>query len=100
MLRQALMKEHNMSSAMALIMIYNGGLEIYTTMDPDIQAAMDEVFLNDEYFPNKNKNAIKYLEHPQASMVILDAENAQVKAIYGGYGKKEASNTLNRATHH
>lgn len=97
--REALMKEHNVSSAMALSMIYNGGLEIHTTMDPDIQAAMDEVFLNDVYFPtNLNKNAVKYLEHPQASMVILDAENAQVKAIYGGYGKKEASNIMNRAT--
>jgi penicillin-binding protein 1A len=31
-------------------------------------------------------------------MVILDAQNGQVKALRGGYGKKEASNTLNRAS--
>lgn len=95
--KQALMEKENISSSMALNMIYNNGYKIYTTMDPDIQAAMDEVFNNDEYFPLVNKTANRLLEHPQASMVILDAQNGQVKAVYGGYGKKEASNTLNRA---
>ena len=96
--RDALMKENNISSTMALYMIYNGGLKIYTTMDPEIQSYMDEVFTDDKYFPQVNKEAAKLLEHPQASMVILDAQNGQVKAMYGGYGKKEASNTLNRAS--
>ena len=96
--QQALMKEYDMSSAMANYMIYNGGLEIDTTMDSNMQAVMDNVFMDDQYFPNKNKDAIKLLEHPQAAMVILDAQNGQVKALRGGYGKKEASNTLNRAT--
>lgn len=96
--KEALMKEKNISSTMALFMIYNSGLKIYATQDPDIQEAMDQVFLNDEYFPTGNKTARKYLEHPQAAMVILDSQNGQVKAIYGGYGKKEASNTLNRAS--
>ncbi|NJD03341.1 MAG: PBP1A family penicillin-binding protein [Ruminiclostridium sp.] len=98
--KEALMKEKNVSSSMALYMIYNGGLNIYTTQDPDLQSAMDEVFLDDEYFPTpaENKDAIKYNEHPQAAMVILDPQNGQIKAIYGGYGKKEASNTLNRAS--
>ena len=96
--QQSLMKEYDMSATMANYMIYNGGLEIDTTMDPNMQAVMDNVFMDDQYFPNKNANAIKLLEHPQAAMVILDAQNGQVKALRGGYGKKEASNTLNRAT--
>ncbi len=97
--KQALMKEKNLTSSLAANLIYNGGLKIYTTQDPDMQAAMDEVFLNDDYFPTGNNNtAKKYNEHPQASMVILDAQNGQIKAIYGGYGKKEASNILNRAS--
>lgn len=96
--KESLMKDYNMSSPLALTLIYNGGLEIYTTMDPDIQASMDAVFLDDNYFPNINKDAIKNHEHPQAAMVILDAENGQVKAIYGGYGKKEGSNIMNRAS--
>lgn len=96
--QQALMKEYNMSSTMANYMIYNGGLEIDTTMDSKMQADMDNVFMDDQYFPINNKDALKLLEHPQAAMVILDAQNGQIKAIRGGYGKKEASNTLNRAT--
>ena len=96
--KQTLVKELNISSEMASFMIYNGGLKIYTTQDPDLQAAMDAVYLNDEYFPTGNKTAAKYNEHPQSSMVILDAQNGQIKAIYGGYGKKAASNTLNRAS--
>ena len=96
--KEALMKEYNMSSALSLTLIYNGGLEIYTTMDADIQASMDAVFLDDNYFPHINKDAIKLHEYPQAAMVILDADNGQVKAIYGGYGKKEGSNILNRAS--
>jgi penicillin-binding protein 1A len=67
-------------------------------MDPKIQAAMDTVFTDDTYFPEGNESAKKYGEHAQAAMVILDPENGQVKALYGGYGKKTASNTLNRAS--
>lgn len=96
--KEALMEKENISSSMALNLIYNNGYKIYATMDPDIQAAMDEVYTNEEYFPQVNKTAKRMLEHPQSAMVILDAQNGQVKAIYGGYGKKEASNTLNRAT--
>jgi penicillin-binding protein 1A len=96
--RDALMKELNISSTLAKFMIYNNGLEIHTTMDPSIQADMDQVFTDDEYFPVVNKTANRQLEHPQAAMAIIDPQNGQVRALYGGYGKKEASNTLNRAS--
>lgn len=96
--KNALMNERNYSETMAKLAIYGGGLEIHTTMDPHIQSIMDNVFTDDTYFPNINKSAIRQGEHSQASMVIIDAENGQVKALYGGYGKKAASNTLNRAS--
>ena len=96
--RDELKKKYNISSAMAKLEIYNNGLEIHTTMDPSIQASMDQVFTDDEYFPMVNETANRQLEHPQASMAIIDPQNGQVKALYGGYGKKEASNTLNRAS--
>lgn len=96
--KQALMSKYNMSSAKAMSTIYNGGLEIHTTMDPSIQQAMDEVYTDPKYFPEVNSKAKKLSEKPQSAMVIIDPSNGQVKAIYGGSGKKEASNTLNRAT--
>jgi penicillin-binding protein 1A len=96
--KRDLMKERGMSEDMALTTIYNYGLKIYTTQDSRLQKIMDEVFQNDEFFPKINKKAIANLEDPQAAMVIVDPETGQVKAMYGGYGKKQASNTLNRAT--
>lgn len=96
--RDALKKEKNISATAANYMIYGGGLEIYTTFDAKIQAAMDSVFMDDEYFPLINEMAKRQMEHPQAAMAILDVQNGQVKALRGGYGVKEASNTLNRAS--
>ncbi|HHW30570.1 MAG TPA: PBP1A family penicillin-binding protein [Clostridiaceae bacterium] len=94
-----------MSKEMAQTYVYNYGIKIYTTQDSNLQKAMDEVFQDDKYFPVQdangnpiNKNAETYGEHPQAAMVILDAETGQIKAMYGGYGEKKASATLNRAT--
>jgi penicillin-binding protein 1A len=54
--------------------------------------------MDDAYFPQINRSAKIQLEHPQAAMVIIDVRNGQIKALYGGYGKKTASNTLNRAS--
>jgi penicillin-binding protein 1A len=102
---QDLITERGMSKEMAQTYVYNYGLKIYTTQDSHLQKVMDEVFNNDEYFPVAdsngnpiNKSANTYGEHPQAAMVILDAETGQIKAMYGGYGEKKASATLNRAT--
>jgi len=96
--RNALMEEKGLSYTAANYMIYGGGLEIYTTFDSEIQAAMDSVFMNDEYFPQVNSKASRQKEHPQAAMAIIDIKTGHVKALRGGYGKKEANNTLNRAS--
>ena len=89
-----LMAEKGMSQQMALTTIYSYGVLIHTTMEPSIQKAMDDVFLNENYF-HKNK---KITQHPQAGMVVIDPNNGNLLAIRGGYGEKTASNVLNRAT--
>ncbi|KNY27131.1 transglycosylase domain-containing protein [Pseudobacteroides cellulosolvens] len=83
-----------MSPQLADKTIYSNGIKIYSTMDPDIQKGMDEVFTNDKYFPIIKRN----LQHPQAAMVIMDPSTGQVKALYGGYGQKTGDLILNRAT--
>lgn len=82
-----------MSEQLALKTIYNNGLKIYTTMDSNVQKAMDEVFMDPKFFPGKGPNG----EKPQAAMVVIDPKNGEVKAMYGGNGEKQG-NTLNRAT--
>lgn len=79
---------------MAIKTIYNNGLRIYTTMDSNIQQAMDQAFLNEEYFTKINT---KTSQSPQAAMVIIDPKTGQLKAMYGGAGVKIGI-PFNRAT--
>ncbi len=81
------------SEQTAINLIYNAGWNIYTTMDPDVQKAMDEVYTNDEFFPILDEKK----EHPQSAMVIINPKNGQIKAMYGGYGVKKADAIYNRA---
>jgi len=78
----------------AVSAIYGGGLKIYTTMDSAIQSQMDKVFNDESFFPNPALNGKKV----QASMVIIDPSNGQVKAMYGTHGKKAGDFVLNRAS--
>ncbi|GAE89840.1 hypothetical protein [Acetivibrio straminisolvens] len=62
------------SEELAIRTIYNNGLEIYTTMDPKVQKAMDEIFKDEKYFTKINK---KTSQTPQAAMVIMDQRLCQ-----------------------
>lgn len=92
-----LMETQNISKSEASTRIYNNGYKIYTTQDTQLQESMDEIFNNEEYFQIDEKQAAKNPEHAQAAMVVMDPFG-HVVAMYGGYGAKTGSNTLNRAT--
>jgi len=49
--RNDLMREFNWTSDMANRLIFSGGARIYSTQNPDFQAAVDRVFLDDNYWP-------------------------------------------------
>ena len=51
-----LQNKYNMSSAQANYVIYNGGLQIYSTFDKNIQNILDETFADDSLFPNARYN--------------------------------------------
>ncbi len=92
--KQGLMKERGYSEDAAINIIYNNGLHIYTTMQPNVQSALEEVYTDPEYFTDKNP----YTDDlPQSAMVIIDPETGYVRGIYGGRGAKEGS-VFNRAT--
>jgi len=73
--------------------IYSGGLKIYATVDPKIQAAMDAVFENNNVFPSYSGKV-----QPQCAMIMIDPQNGDIVAMRGGRGKKEGARILNRAT--
>ena len=88
-----LMTEQGVSKSVAVKMLYSGGLKIYAAMDMEIQAIMDEYYLDDNNFPKTSK------EVPvQSSMVIIDPTTGYVSGVVGGRGTKDSSRTLNRAT--
>lgn len=83
--------EKGYTETFATQQVYGGGLKIYTTMDYDIQSAIEGVFENNSNFPSGAKNA-------QASMIIIDPQTGEIKGMVGGKGEKTASRGLNRAT--
>ncbi|MEN8906304.1 MAG: transglycosylase domain-containing protein [Clostridiales bacterium] len=83
-----------MNEQEALSYVHSGGLKIYTTIDQNIQKAMDSIFTDSSNFPTTNYEGYK----TQASMVLLDSATGQVKALYGGYGEKESVRGFNMAT--
>ncbi|MBQ4631172.1 MAG: PBP1A family penicillin-binding protein [Clostridia bacterium] len=84
--------EYNCSQQMAELFLYNGGLEIYTTMDPVIQAYAEQYYNNPENFPGLGAT-----EDAQSAIVIIDPSEGHIKAIVGGRGDK-VDRGLNRAS--
>ncbi len=92
--RDALMEKYGYDQYAASLMIWSGGLKIYTVMDPDVQAVLEEVYENDtEYFPYSNDGL-----QPESAMVVVDPYTGDVLGLVGGRGEKMNNRILNRAT--
>lgn len=86
-------EKYNTSKKIAELMIYNGGLNIYTVMDPKIQHILETAYLNDKFFP-KNDTGIQ----PQSAAIVIDPATGDILGLVGGRGEKTGSRILNRAT--
>ena len=77
----------------AKMIILKGGLNIYSTIDPNLQNIASEVCENYKkyLFPNDDGT------YPEASCVIIDPQTSDVLAVIGGLGKKEGNRIFNRA---
>lgn len=76
--------------------VYKGGLKVYTTLDPKIQSAAEDVISDPKYFP-KAKYDSKGLIQPQAAAVVLDQHTGFIRAIVGGRDHTQ-KRQFNRAT--
>ncbi len=88
-----LMEEYGYSERMAAMLVYNGGLNIECLVDPEIQAILEEAFLNEENFPDTG-SGIK----PQCSAIVIDPYTGDVLGVAGARGEKTANRVLNFAT--
>lgn len=94
--QKALIEEYDYSEYVASLMIYTGGLQIYTCMDPEVQSVIDEVYENDKD-PNVFPHATDGLQ-PESSIIVIDPYTGDVLGLAGGRGEKKQSRILNRAT--
>ncbi len=91
-----LMDKYGWDKAHASENFYSGGYKIYTTLDPEIQAAVDEVFSDAEKYGIKGKDGAQL----QGSFTVMDYRG-RVRGLAGGIGEKTVNlgmSGFNRAT--
>lgn len=72
--------------------ILNGGLQIYTQMDPAVQKAAEDVFKDSHFFPKGKADQIV-----QSGVVVLDHKTGGIKGLVGYRGER-VYRGLNHAT--
>jgi len=70
-----------------------GGYHIYSTLDMDVQKAVDAVYTDLSNIPDTTSN-----QQLQSAMVIINNETGDVVAMAGGVGEKRDHDAFNRAT--
>ena len=93
-----LAQERGITKSLASTIVYNRGYHIYTTMEPNVQAVLDEAFKDKSLFQTKPKQLEDLPEKPTGSMVVVNSKTGAIAAMQGGYGEKTMNLSLNRAT--
>ena len=87
-----LMEVYGYDEVTASKVLYSGGLQIVTCLDPVIQECAEKVFTDSSYWPSSSGM------QAQSAITIMDPETGNCLAIVGGLGEKRTSRGLNRAT--
>ena len=82
-----------MSTTAATILVYSGGLEIDSCMDPAIQAIVEEIYSNQENMILPSKSG----QNLQSAIVIVDPDG-NIVALAGALGEKERNRVWNYAS--
>ena len=88
-----LCETYGYSESEASELIYGGGLQIETLMDPDVQSIVEKYYADDSNFPDSG-TGIK----AQTSMIIIDPYTGAILGVAGGRGEKNANRVQNYAT--
>lgn len=88
-----LMEQYGYNYDYARSILFNNGLRIYSTMDPNAQKILEDKYTNALTFYKDTK--VK--DPPQSAMILYDY-SGNMKAVVGGRGEKPGEEVLNRAT--
>lgn len=86
-----LQEEYQLPKSVAARMLYSEGLQIYTTVDPQLQSDLENIYLD------LSGNVYAFPERLQSAAVVM-RPNGEVVALVGGRGEKTISRGFNRAT--
>ncbi len=90
---QDLCNKYGYTHDFASMMVYTGGLRIYTSMDYDIQNVIETYYENVSNFPSGDQN------NPlQSSMIIIHPETGDILGVAGAIGAKKGNRIQNYAT--
>ena len=88
-----LCQQYGYTSAAASMLVYSGGLHIYTAMDNDVQRVVEEYYTDILNFPTeKGESAF------QSSMIVIDPYTGDILGVAGAIGEKTANRIQNYAT--
>ena len=88
-----LCEKYDISRSAASLMLYRGGLQIYTAMDSEIQAILDEYYSDIYNFPIDREG-----HTAQSSMIVIDPYNGDILGVAGAIGEKQGNRVQNYAT--
>lgn len=81
-----LCEQYGCGRAMASLVVYTGGLEIYTVMDKDVQDVLEEYYADVSNFLADDGG-----ETASSAMIIIDAATGDVLGVVGDVGEKRAN---------
>ena len=85
--------QYGYTASAASVLIYSGGLKIYTAMNYEIQCVLEDYYSNTNNFPSGSfDNAF------QSSMIIIDPSTGDILGVAGAIGEKKANRIQNYAT--
>lgn len=89
---QDLTEQLGYTRAAASYLVYNGGLKIYTAMDPSVQAAVEEYYENEANFPEDDR------AEGRSAVIVIDPTDGDILGVAGCIGEKTANRVQNYAT--
>lgn len=88
-----LCQQYDYTPSAAAMLVYSGGLRIYTAMDIDVQRVLEEYYADVMNFPTEEGKS-----DFQSSMIIIDPYTGDILGVAGAIGEKNANRIQNYAT--
>ena len=86
------LKAEGFSEAAANLLVFSGGLKIYTPMNLGIQKTLEEYFEDLDNFPEDDR------KDGRCAMIIIDPYSGDILGVVGSIGEKKADRLQNYAT--